>query len=148
MQIISLTWCWSPTVLTPWRQFWRKWNHCLITFLTQVTLGFVKNWALIVFWGKQDDCACITISVIPFHFTHLLLTALGIAFWFNKWKLYGAETRAMSMTITESDFKLITEQETCLVHLRGNRNNCCGNCFSCLDENEMSQICLKGGKLF
>lgn len=54
----------------------------------------------------------------------------------------------MSMTITESDFKLITEQETCLVHLRGNGNNCCGNCFSCLDENEMSQICLKGGKLF
>lgn len=63
------------------------------------------------FWGKQDDCTCITIPVDPlFYLSNLWLTAVIVAEWFHKWRFYGVETGAVSMTrpITGSDFQLMT----------------------------------------
>lgn len=52
----------------------------LLLFLTQIALGLEKNRALMVFWGKQDDCTCITIPLIPLpYLSHLLLTAVSVA---------------------------------------------------------------------
>lgn len=83
---------------------------------------------------------CITIPGIPLEYlSNVLLTAVIVALWFNKWRLCGVETGTMTMTwaITESDTYLMTGLDTCPDHLRGNGNGSWGNCFSGLVRNDI-----------
>lgn len=83
---------------------------------------------------------CITVPGIPLEYlSNVLLTAVIVALWFNKWRLCGVETGTMTMTwaITESDTSLMTGLDTCPDHLRGNENGSRGNCFSGLVRNDI-----------
>lgn len=91
------------------------------------------------FWGNRMSAPVITFQSSFASISPIYCFLLSVAMWFNKWKLYGVETGTVSVTITESDIKLMTGQ----IHLRGNRNGCWGNCFSRMDENEISQLCWK-----
>lgn len=93
----------------------------LLLFSHTIALGLVKNWALIAFWGKQDNCTCLTIPVIPlFYLSHLLRTVI-VTLLFNKWWLHGIETWTTDMVSHRKWYSTNDQAKyhQCPLHVRG-----------------------------